>query len=138
MSFQIFYLTGLARKCMFSATCGFCDTTQSRPGEPAFLRMDTDKTKRIRGRELQALRARLLGESPMCAMCSTAVATELDHIKALANGGTNDDRNLQGLCAECHETKTLKDLGQRPRVTTGLDGWPVADSPRGPRWRRAG
>lgn len=54
----------------------------------------------------------------MCAMCRTSVATELDHIKALANGGTNADDNLQGLCAECHEIKTLKDLGQRPRVTT--------------------
>lgn len=74
----------------------------------------------------------------MCAMCRTSVATELDHIKALANGGTNADDNLQGLCAECHEIKTIKDLGQRPRVTIGLDGWPVADSPRGPRWRRAG
>jgi len=31
-------LTGLARKCMFSAECGFCDTRLSRTVEPAFLR----------------------------------------------------------------------------------------------------
>lgn len=97
-----------------------------------------DQVHRIRGRTLQTLRARLLGENPMCSMCGTSVATELDHIKALTNGGTNDDDNLQGLCAACHEVKTLKDLGQRPRGTTGLDGWPTVDSPRGPRWRRAG
>ncbi len=95
-------------------------------------------TQRIRGRALQALRHRLLGDSPMCAMCRTAVATELDHVVALTNGGSNDEDNLQGLCASCHELKTLADLGQRPRVTTGLDGWPVQDAPVGPRWRRAG
>ena len=100
--------------------------------------VDTDRTQRIRGRALQSLRARILGRDPMCAMCRTSVATELDHIKALANGGTNADDNLQGLCAERHEIMTLKDLGQRPRVTIGIDGWPVADTFRGPRWRRAG
>lgn len=31
-------LTGLARKCMFSAKCGFCDTRLSRTVDPAFLR----------------------------------------------------------------------------------------------------
>ena len=31
---------------------------------------------------------------------------EIDHIKALANGGTNDIDNLQILCKECHYTKT--------------------------------
>ena len=96
------------------------------------------RTERIRGRALQALRRRLLSNSPMCASCKESVATELDHVIALANGGSNDDSNLQGLCASCHETKTAADLGRSQRVTTGVDGWPVQDAPRGPRWRRAG
>ena len=74
----------------------------------------------------------------MCAMCKVAAATELDHIVALSNGGTNDEDNLQGLCAACHEIKTTADLGYKPRVTTGIDGWPVDAVPVGPRWRRAG
>lgn len=102
----------------------------------------TEQTKRIRGRALQRLRARLLADNPLCVLCRkqgrVTPATEIDHVVALTNGGTNDDDNLQGLCAACHEIKTLADLGQRPRVTTGIDGWPVDESPRGPRWRRAG
>lgn len=74
----------------------------------------------------------------MCAMCKVSAATELDHIVALANGGTNDEDNLQGLCAACHEIKTIADLGYKQRVTTGIDGWPVDAVPVGPRWRRAG
>ena len=97
-----------------------------------------EKTQRIRGRALQVLRNRLLCANPMCAMCKVAAATELDHIVALSNGGGNDDDNLQCLCAECHETKTLADLGQKPRMDIGIDGWPVPAVPRGHRWRRAG
>jgi len=71
-------------------------------------------------------------------MCRVAVATEVDHIVALTNGGGNDDDNLQCLCAECHEIKTLVDLGQKQRMDIGIDGWPAPAVQRGPRWRRAG
>jgi len=33
----------------------------------------------------------------------------IDHIKALANGGTNDPENLQVLCKECHFEKTREE-----------------------------
>jgi 5-methylcytosine-specific restriction protein A len=100
--------------------------------------------ERIRGRALQRIRARHFAAHPLCVMCEAkgiiTLATELDHIIALTNGGTNDDDNLQGLCAPCHEIKTIADLGNRPRVTVGADGWPVVDAVqgKGPRWRRAG
>ena len=84
---------------------------------------------RIRGRALQALRARLLRQNPLCVICASkgrvTLATELDHAVALCNGGTNDESNLQGLCAECHKVKTAQDKGHKPRHSTGLDGWPV-------------
>ena len=100
------------------------------------------QVKRIRGRALQALRARLLGNHPLCVMCQAAgvvtAATEIDHVVALTNGGTNDESNLQCLCSDCHESKTLADLGQKQRMDIGLDGWPVPAQPHGPRWRRAG
>jgi hypothetical protein len=44
----------------------------------------------------------------------------------LFKGGTDDDANLQGLCAECHSEKTRADLGQRARVEIGVDGVPVS------------
>ncbi len=85
--------------------------------------------ERIRGRTLQTLRARLLMANPLCVVCQRAgrvrLATDLDHIVALVNGGSNDDANLQGLCAPCHIDKTAKDLGftRQPRI--GPDGWPL-------------
>ena len=88
---------------------------------------------RIRGRWLQRFRLRHLGRHPLCVMCEKAgrvrLATELDHIVALTNGGMDFDKdpsNAQGLCSACHEDKTRADLGQRVKKQVGLDGWPVS------------
>ena len=89
-------------------------------------------TKRIRGRQLQTLRQRLFLINPLCVQCERAgrlsVATDLDHIVALVNGGGNEEENLQGLCTACHVDKTAVDLGQRVKPVIGLDGWPVIDA----------
>lgn len=89
-------------------------------------------TERIRGRKLQRIRAKHFAQHPLCVHCLTkgrvTVATQLDHKVALTNGGKDFDEdpdNAQALCDECHEAKTREDLGQRKRVTIGLDGWPV-------------
>lgn len=65
------------------------------------------------------LRARVLAEEPRCA-CGAA-STEVDHIVALAFGGTHDRRNLRGVCAACHKQKTAADsrLG-KARKARGL------------------
>lgn len=85
-------------------------------------------TKRIRGRALQRINARILDDNPLCVMCQAKgklrIATELDHIVALVNGGL-DEGAKQGLCHSCHADKTAVDLGHRVRHATGLDGWPV-------------
>ena len=90
------------------------------------------KTQRLRGRPLQTLRRRLLSAQPLCVACQRAgrlnLASELDHIVALVNGGGNEEENLQGLCAPCHVDKTALDLGQRVKPVIGLDGWPVVDA----------
>lgn len=52
-------------------------------------------------------------------------ATELDHVIPLHKDGADDETNLQGLCAECHEAKTVIDMGYTQRQEIGLDGWPV-------------
>lgn len=51
--------------------------------------------------------------------------TQLDHIVALTNDGEDTDENTQGLCDECHEAKTRKDLGQHEKQRIGVDGWPA-------------
>ena len=84
---------------------------------------------RIRGRKLQAIRKRHFEQHPLCVMCKKngliTIATELDHIKALCNGGTDTPDNRQGLCLSCHAIKTSKDLGHRSIKSIGIDGWPL-------------
>lgn len=86
--------------------------------------------KRIRGRALQAIRARHFRANPLCVHCHAKgiikLATELDHIIALSHGGTNSDDNYQSLCSECHKRKTAIDLGYSVlRKAIGLDGWHI-------------
>ena len=56
-------------------------------------------------------------------------ATEVDHIKPKAEGGTNEADNLQAICSPCHAAKTkdeaLRARGIKPRPVIGPDGWPV-------------
>ena len=78
-------------------------------------------TKRITGRKLQALRAALFRADPLCAECKrqgrVRLATQRDHITPLAEGGLDDESNVQGLCGECHEGKSLNEsLRGRRRV----------------------
>lgn len=55
---------------------------------------------------------------------------EVDHIVPLAKGGTDDPSNLQWLCREpCHADKTAREMGVRPKVEIGADGYPVGWGP---------
>ena len=68
-------------------------------------------TKRITGRRLQTLRDRLFSSNPLCVACErlgrVTLATQRDHIRSLAEGGADDESNVQGLCHDCHEGKSL-------------------------------
>lgn len=61
------------------------------------------------GAKWRKLRRYVLSLDPVCKICNRAVATEVDHIKRKADGGTDDTNNLQGLCSECHKVKTLRE-----------------------------
>lgn len=64
-------------------------------------------------------------------------ATEVDHIVSKAEGkrrGWTDaqidsDENLQAINTDCHKAKTAAEQGRtlKPKVTIGLDGWPVTE-----------
>lgn len=79
--------------------------------------------KRITGRRLQAMRARLFTANPLCVECErqgrVTLATQRDHIVSLEEGGLDDDTNEQGLCDECHEVKSQ---AERLRARSGRQG----------------
>ena len=83
-------------------------------------------TKRITGRKLQAMRAELFAVNPLCVECKkvgkVVLATQRDHIKPLAEGGTDDNVNTQGLCAPCHEVKSLAEALRGRRRALGRPG----------------
>lgn len=91
--------------------------------------MATNEIKRTRGRKWMKIRASILSANPLCVHCQAKgiirQATDVDHIKALINSGTDDYDNLQALCSDCHKAKTLLDLNIKPRTPIGVDGWPI-------------
>jgi 5-methylcytosine-specific restriction protein A len=60
----------------------------------------------------QITRSRVLFDQPLCE-CGQ-IATDVDHIKAIEDGGDPWSRNnLQGLCKACHSMKTNRELRAR-------------------------
>jgi len=61
------------------------------------------------------LRARILADEPLCRACRArgrvTEAKHLDHITPKAQGGTDDESNLQPLCPDCHAEKSNRDRG---------------------------
>ena len=45
----------------------------------------------------------------LCMLCRCTGDLEIDHIKPLCKGGTNNINNLQALCKGCHRTKTQRE-----------------------------
>lgn len=70
--------------------------------------------------EWRAIRKAYIRERPLCAECErqgrTTAATEVDHVRALADGGDpRDPANLQSLCKSCHSRKTWTAFNARRR-----------------------
>lgn len=76
---------------------------------------------RIRGRRGQRIRAAFLQANPTCAHCERegkiTLAQEVDHIKPLAQGGTDTDDNKQSLCIAHHRAKTSAEAGDGNRFS---------------------
>ena len=91
--------------------------------------MSANTSTRIRGSKLQQIRRATLSLNPLCIVCQKAgritAATQVDHIIALTNGGSDTQENRQGLCYECHRLKTADDLGNKRRSGVGADGIPL-------------
>ena len=87
------------------------------------------------GRQHRKLREQVLRQEPLCRYCQQksppriTPATIADHAVPIAKGGAvHDINNLVPTCAPCHDDKTRKDRGHKPRrKAIGHDGWPVDD-----------
>jgi len=55
------------------------------------------------------------GETCLVDGCNN-VATDVDHVIALANGGAHDISNFQTLCGSCNKSKGAKTIDYRPHV----------------------
>jgi len=74
------------------------------------------------------LRHVVLVEEPVCMICERQPSTQVDHIIPVTRGGQDIRTNLQGICTECHDKKTMKDLGiKKKRTRIGIDGYPIVN-----------
>ena len=59
---------------------------------------------------------------PYCESCGEEVELQVDHIIPISRGGTNDLKNLQLLCYECHQKKhnyEFDEIGTNDQTTAG-------------------
>lgn len=91
-----------------------------------YLDYDNGSTERIEGRAGVKLRLRRLRAEPLCRHCAergkTVVATVVDHIIPLGDGGTDVDSNTQSLCDICHLIKTSAE-GAVNQGASNHPGW---------------
>ncbi|WP_395391584.1 HNH endonuclease signature motif containing protein [Novosphingobium sp. BL-8A] len=94
-----------------------------RPRAKAWRTTRKSRQARGYGRQHEIMRAIVLREEPLCRPCQEegriSASTIADHIKPLAEGGTGDRENYQGICAPCHRIKTAAEAkraqARRPR-----------------------
>jgi 5-methylcytosine-specific restriction protein A len=85
------------------------------------------------GAAWRKLRAAVLKRDQYLCKCETCkqlgrvrIASEVDHVRPKAKGGTDSMENLQAINSECHKAKTKIETGARPpKQRVGLDGWPL-------------
>lgn len=70
--------------------------------------------ERLRGRQAVERNRKFLAEHPYCGCCPRQ-ATEVDHKVPLHLGGLDAEPNLQGLCHDCHASKTSAEQAARAK-----------------------
>ena len=99
--------------------------------------------ERLRGRAGQRQRLRRLARTNgLCEHCRdagrTTIATVVNHITPLIQGGSDDDDNTENLCAECDRATTARQFGFQ--VAIGARGIAASGRPTSPdhAWNRNG
>jgi 5-methylcytosine-specific restriction protein A len=90
-----------------------CEAHKVLPGRFADRRRGS-RHERGYGNAWDRLRERILTrDGGLCQPCQRAdrvtAATEVDHVVNKADGGTDDDTNLQAICRDCHRAKTAEE-----------------------------
>ncbi len=91
---------------------GYCDEhADQRHGWAKTQAIKGNTTQRGYGYAWQKLRITIFErDGYLCQVCKRAgritPATEIDHIKNKASGGTDESDNLQAICKTCHKIKT--------------------------------
>lgn len=95
----------------------YCEEHQEHDARKRYDREKGTRQERGYGTAWQALRKDiLLRDLYTCQMCGGSVGmhkgdAHVDHIIAKEKGGTDDESNLQTLCAGCHSRKTNAEDG---------------------------
>ena len=73
--------------------------------------------QRIRGRKWMTIRERWFRAHPLCVKCEemgrVTMASQLDHVVPLIDGGRDDESNYQSLCTDHHSEKTALEAKAR-------------------------
>lgn len=105
--------TSAPKPCTTCATLVTDGTSRCQAHKPLPWLIRRPEVKRTTGRKLQAQRAALFARSPWCVQCQEegrrVLATIRDHRMPLAEGGTDEDNNIQALCRDCHDIKTASE-----------------------------
>ena len=94
---------------------GYCDRhSDQRSNWTHRVDRSGSTTSRGYGYKWRKLREQvLIRDGYLCVMCAAnnrhVQASDVDHIKRKADGGTDGLDNLQSLCKRCHRAKTAKE-----------------------------
>lgn len=84
-----------------------CAPSRLKPAAPAVTTYGQGRGGRPWRRRREAVMKR---DHYLCQPCKrqgrVKEGTEVDHIVNVAEGGTDDDVNLQTICSDCHQVKT--------------------------------
>src|SRR5688572_16478940 len=98
----------------------------------------TSRHARGYGSAWDQIRLRILArDKHLCQPCRRkgrlTAATEVNHVKPKAQGGTDDVSNLESTCSPCHRAETLRQSAAaqgrayRPKQRIDVTGWPVQE-----------
>ena len=91
---------------------GYCDDHQAMATGWRRSHQHTTASREGYGKVWRVKRLKILQRDDyLCQECKrngiVTAATDVDHIKSKAQGGTDEDSNLQSLCKPCHKAKTI-------------------------------